>query len=57
VVKGFGVVIAGVAVFIVVTQLITTSITGTSTGDILLQSILSIGLAAAILVSVIRIMS
>jgi len=56
-VKGFGTVIAGVAVFIAANYLITTSITGTSTGDILLQTVLAIGIAAVILVGTIRIMN
>ena len=54
--KGVGVIIAGVAVFIVATELITTSVTGTGTGDILLQAVLSIGIAAVILVSAIKLM-
>ena len=55
--KGFGTVIAGVAVFIAASYLITTSITGTGTGDTLLQAVLTIGLAAVILVGTIRIMA
>ena len=41
--KSLGTVIAGIVAFIVISTLITEVITGTGTGDVLLQTILTIG--------------
>ena len=54
--KGLTTIIGGVVAFIVVQQLIVAVVTGTSTGDILLQTILTIVLAVAVIMSVLKLM-
>ena len=54
--RGLTTIIGGVVAFIVVQQLIVAVVTGTSTGDILLQTILTIVLAVAVIMSVLKLM-
>jgi len=55
--KAFGVILGGVIVFVAVSALVTTQITGTDTGSVLLKSLLGLIVAAGVLFSAFKLLT
>ena len=53
-VRGLGTVVIGVVAYVVIDNLITSIITGTDTGSVLIQSLLRIIVASAIIIGVVK---